>query len=86
MDSTEKIDFSPGSSTRLLIAQEFKLPKWEPFRKWFFENFSSIDKKKMQEKFYDHLSQVNKVIYFVPWFIHNYLIDYISVLERDYKL
>ena len=86
MDSQEKIDFSPGSLTRLSIAEEFRLPKWEPFRKWFFENFSKTDKKEMQEKFYNHLSQVNKIIYFVPWFIHNYLIDYISVLERDYKL
>lgn len=40
----------------------------------------------MQEEFYGHLSKVNKVIYFVPWFINSYLLNYISVLERDYRL
>ena len=48
MDNKEKIDFSPGSSARMIISQEFKLSKWEPFRNWFFQNYSSKDKKEIQ--------------------------------------
>ncbi|KAI5675237.1 hypothetical protein M9H77_06187 [Catharanthus roseus] len=34
-----KIDFSPGSEARQKVKTEFNLPRWEPFRKWFFPNF-----------------------------------------------
>ena len=84
--SLQKINFSPGSKARQEIKKEFNLPRWEPFRKWFFENFSVKEKTEIQEKFYKYCEKNKNIISFVPWFVANYVEQYISVIERNYKL
>ena len=69
----EKNYFSPGSPARKIIQAEFNLPKWKPFRKWFFKSFSKEDKRIIQERFYEELEDKNVKIAFVPWFIMNYV-------------
>lgn len=85
MDFTSKIDFSPGSPARQQIQKDFNRPHWEPFKKWFMENFTKEDRKMFSDEFYRELSQKNVKISFAPWFITNYVDNYISVLEREYK-
>ncbi|KAI5682787.1 hypothetical protein M9H77_04015 [Catharanthus roseus] len=41
------IDFSPGSEARQKVKAEFNLPRWKPFRKWFFPNFDDNKLKKL---------------------------------------
>ena len=84
MDYTNKIDFSPGSLARTKIKNEFNHKKWEPFKEWLFKNFSKEELKIIQEIFYDYLSSVNKIIYFVPWFIRKYITNNINMIEREW--
>ena len=85
MDKT-KIDFSPGSPARKIISEEFKDPKWNLFRTWFFDNFTNQEKLYFQEEFYKTCEKENSLIPFVSWFINTYVTSYISVLERNYNL
>ena len=86
MDSEEKIDFSPGSPARTKIYNEFNTEKWKPFKTWLFEEFSKEELKIIQDEFYSYLSEINKTIYFVPWFFNKYIINYLNILEREYTL
>lgn len=86
MDFKPQIDFSPGSIARQKIRKEFALPRWEPFREWFFNNFHKEEQIQLQEEFYDKCLETNNILFFVPWFMSTYVDQYISVLERNYKL
>ena len=86
MDLNSKIDFSPGSLARKFIREEFNSNKWEIFRNWFFKNFDNQDKQLFQEVFYKELTEENKIIPFVPWFINKYTNSMIYVIQREYNI
>lgn len=85
MDLDEKIDFSPGSQARKIISQEFYSTKWTFFKDWLFKNYSKEELQEIQNKFYEHLSSINQIIHFIPWFTYTFLHD-IHNIERDYTL
>ncbi|KAL3510959.1 hypothetical protein ACH5RR_030360 [Cinchona calisaya] len=78
-------DFSPGSTARQLIKQEFLSLQWKEFRQWFFEVYTSQDLDNISKEFYEFTALHNKIIPFVPWFITTYLNNYINILERSYQ-
>lgn len=86
MDQEDRLDFRPGSPVREKISNEFFEPKWKLFREWFFKNFDKNQRTILQDEFYKDLSQTNKIIAFIPWFMTKYIYKYICMLERDYKL
>ena len=69
MDLKEQLNFRPGSPLREKISNEFFQSKWKTFREWFFKNFDNNQQTFLQNDFYNDLSQANKVIAFVPWFM-----------------
>ena len=85
MDFKEKIDFSPGSQARKIISHEFYSPKWEFFKTWLFDQFSTKELENIQEEFYNHLSEINQIIDFIPWFVNTFL-QSIHTMERDYNI
>ena len=86
MDRSEKIDFSPGSLVRLQIANEFKKSIWEPFKNCFSKTPQKKMRNSSKKKFYDHLDKVNKIAYFISWFLDKYILNYLTVIERDYQI
>lgn len=71
MDKEEIINFSPGSPARSIIYNEFNTENWKPFKTWLFQEFSKEELTIIQDEFYSYLSKINKIIYFVPWFLIN---------------
>ena len=86
MSENQIIDFSPSSKARQKIREEFNHPRWKLFKKWFFENFNSQEKRDLQEEFYIYCEFHNKIIPFVPWFVSKHVENYISIVERNYQL
>ena len=86
MDYSSIIDFSPGSPARKIISEEFKDAGYSPFREWFFQSFDKQEMLYFQDEFYKVCKEKNALIPFVTWFIDTYVKNYISVIERNYKL
>ena len=86
MDKSQYTDYSPGSLARRIINEEFNQPKWEPFRKWYFENFNSDELIYFKNEFYNDIDIYKKPMIFVPWFISKYTDNILSVIERDYNI
>ena len=72
MDKSQYTDYSPGSLARAIISQEFNQPKWEPFRKWYFEKFNSDELIYFKDEFYKDIDIYKNPMIFVPWFISKY--------------
>ena len=81
-----KIDFNPGSQARKIISNEFFQPIYQPFREWYFQNFSKEETVLIQNQFYGHLTMINEYKYFIPWFIDTYFQNYVNVIERKWTL
>lgn len=83
---SKKLDFSPGSTIRNQIVENYRQPKWLPFRNWFNKFYSKDEKHRLGQEFYKDLELVQEIIEFPVWFINKYSYKYISMIEKDYRL
>jgi hypothetical protein len=67
------MDCTPGSDFRKLINDEFEMPRYNEFRKWFFKTFQPWELAQIKQDFYNDLSMKRDYIPFVKWFLNYFL-------------
>ena len=71
------MDSSKFQINKSLLREEFYSDLNKPKRNWFFENFNSETRQKIQEKYYEFLSQNKTLVMFFEW-LEDYSDQYIA--------
>uniref|UniRef100_A0A0R0JLV4 DUF7588 domain-containing protein n=1 Tax=Glycine max TaxID=3847 RepID=A0A0R0JLV4_SOYBN len=61
------------------LRKDFYSPENEPQRRWFFQHFKGLNRKQIQDNFYEFVKRVKINVLFFDWF-HSYTIK----VDMDY--
>ena len=82
------INLNPGSEFRKILNREFLGEDNKQFRDWYFNKYNPEELKNFKNQYYDYMTKTNKIIFFVRWFINNYINNLkgeILVLQKTWK-
>ena len=82
------IDLNPGSEFRKILNREFLGEDNKQFRDWYFNKYNPEELKNFKNQYYDYMTKTNDIIFFVRWFINNYINNLkgeILVLQKTWQ-